>query len=68
MSFVINDQPLAALIPPTRDVQAALAKAEEEAALLRKLLRLAFTRDEEAKRIEADWKTADVPIHTKQAK
>lgn len=44
-------RPLAEQIPDRKTIQTALERAEEEAAILRKLLRLAFVRDETAERL-----------------
>lgn len=61
MPPIVVDGPLAAIIPETKIVRAALDKAEEEAGLLRRLLRLANTRDREAERITREWTRGGEP-------
>lgn len=49
---VIERGPTAPLIPPPAVIRDALAKAETEAAMYRKLLRLSLAREEELERQE----------------
>ena len=51
MLHQIDGRPLAEQIPPVDVIVAALERIEGEAALLRKLVRLAHARDREAARL-----------------